>query len=117
MEKQHIMRGEVFYANLGNSKECLEKGIHVQAGIRPVLIISNDIGNRYSPIVIVVPITTAHKTSLPTHVYFSQSKIHGTVLCEQILTIPKSHLLNKVSKITTKTMMEIENKLRVSIDL
>jgi len=38
-------------------------------------------------------------------------------LCEQILTIPKSHLLNKVSKITTKTMMEIENKLRISIDL
>ena len=67
---------------------------HVQGGSRPVIVVSNDMANRYSPLVTVVPLTTRKKTPLPTHVVLSNRALKRTslALCEHILTLDKEHL-------------------------
>ena len=83
---RRYLRGEMYYANLdpvfGSE----------QSGFRPVLIIQNDIGNRYSPTVIVAPITTGTKAKLPTHCYLyegGETKESSVVLLEQLRTLDK----------------------------
>lgn len=71
------------------------KGSHIQSGCRPVLVISNDMANKFSPVVTVVPLTTRlGKKCLPTHVTLLTSGLRGVslALCEQILTIDKARL-------------------------
>src|SRR5690606_17237637 len=95
---------------------------NIQGGIRPVLIVSNNIGNKFSPVVIVAPITgQVHKAKLPTHVVLS-AREHGlerdsVVLFEQLRTINKSSLIEKVSHIDQRSMREIERGLHVSIGI
>lgn len=88
---------DIFYANL--SKNAVQSE---QSGIRPVIIIQNDVGNKYSPTVIVLPITSEiKKENLPTHCVLHKTDINGLetdsmVLAEQIRVIDKSRLLDKV---------------------
>lgn len=88
---------DIFYANL--SRDAIDSE---QGGIRPVIIIQNDIGNRYSPTVIVLPITSEiKKENMPTHCILHKTYENGLstdsmVLAEQIRVIDKSRLLNKV---------------------
>jgi len=115
---KEIYRGDIFYAHLGNEKEYEKKHIHIQGGTRPVLIIQNDVGNHFSPTIIVVPITTAHKPQrIPTHSTYHHKNSYGTVLCEQILTIPRDNLTNKIDKLTEFEMSKIDEKLEISIGL
>ena len=81
-----MKRGEIYYINNENAVGC------EQRGIRPAVIVGNDIGNKYSPVLLVVYFTRQHKKTLPTHVYV---RGYGTALCEQIFTIDKTRLLQK----------------------
>lgn len=97
-----------------------------QGGVRPLLVIQNNIGNRFSPTVIVACMSTADKNKtrekkLPTHVQLAAEK-HGleydsTVFCEQIRTIDKERIWEVVTSVDEDTMREINQALIVSMDL
>lgn len=93
-----------------------------QGGIRPVLIIQNDVGNKYSPTVIAAAITSqTNKNKLPTHINIP-SKGYGlmkdsVILTEQVRTIDKSRLKEKIGQIDQLTMNEVNNALGVSFGL
>lgn len=88
---------DIYYANLSKNTVDSEQG-----GVRPVIIIQNDIGNKYSPTVIVLPITSEiKKTNMPTHCIIHKSvknglKVDSMVLAEQIRVIDKSRLKNYI---------------------
>lgn len=92
----HIFQGEIWIADLG------EKDGNIQGGKRPVIVLQNDIGNKYSPTTIVVPLTSQLKNNLPVHVdlgtEYGLKKI-STSLAEQITTINQSQLLIKIGKL------------------
>ena len=112
-----IKRGDMFYADLSPVVGS------EQGGIRPVLIIQNDLGNKYSPTVIAAAITSqTGKNKLPTHIEIDSSlcglKNNSVVLTEQIRTIDKSRLKEKIGHINDdKVMNKINNALGVSFGL
>ncbi|EFE14180.1 type II toxin-antitoxin system PemK/MazF family toxin [Clostridium sp. M62/1] len=111
---RRYLRGEMYYANLdpvfGSE----------QSGFRPVLIIQNDIGNRYSPTVIVAPITTGTKTKLPTHCYLyegGEKTASSIVLLEQLRTLDKRRLKRYIGKLKKSSMNEVDRALAISVGL
>ena len=112
-----VKRGDMFYADLSPVIGS------EQGGIRPVVIIQNDMGNKYSPTVIAAAITSqTNKTKLPTHIELGENtsglKNNSVVLVEQIRTIDKSRLKEKIGHIEDKTIMnQINNALGVSIGI
>ena len=111
-----VSRGEIYFAEL-NPVQGSEQG-----GVRPVLIIQNDIGNTYSPTTIILAITSQlNKARLPTHVELSAGqsglKKDSVILAEQMRTIDKSRLRQKVAQLNRPTMQRIENAVAVSIGL
>ncbi len=111
-----IKRGDIFYADLSPVIGS------EQGGIRPVMIIQNDVGNRHSPTVICAAITSKmNKAKLPTHVEIDASKYHlvknSVVLLEQVRTIDKQRLKDFICHVDNKLMSQIENALRVSLEL
>ncbi|MBR3255214.1 MAG: type II toxin-antitoxin system PemK/MazF family toxin [Clostridia bacterium] len=112
-----IKRGDMYYADLSPVVGS------EQGGIRPVLIIQNDLGNKYSPTVIAAAITSQqNKTRLPTHIEIdSQScglKSDSVVLTEQIRTIDKSRLREKIGHINDEKIIDkVNNALGVSFGL
>ena len=114
MEK-NIKRGDIFYAEL-NPVIGSEQG-----GTRPVLIISNDTGNRYSPTVIVAAITSRKsKNNLPTHFYLDSIEglpANSIILLEQIRTIDKQRLRERLTQLDECYMEEIRTPLLISIGL
>ena len=102
-----INKGDVFYADL-NPVIGSEQG-----GVRPVVILQNDIGNRYSPTTIVAPMTTKSKTYVPMHVKLKESFLAGrsTLLLEQIRTIDKRRLLSKMGSISQESQNQIDKVL------
>lgn len=111
-----MKRGDVFYADLSPVVGS------EQGGVRPVLIIQNDIGNRFSPTVIVAAITAQiQKAKLPTHVEI-EAKIHGmerdsVILLEQIRTIDKQRLTDKITHLDDETMRKVDEALQISVGL
>jgi len=111
-----IKRGEIYFASL-NPVIGSEQG-----GLRPVLIIQNDIGNTYSPTTIVAAITSRMKRAkLPTHVEIknSQSELErdSVVLLEQIRTIDKRRLQEKIATLDEESMERVKKALEISLDL
>ena len=112
--KQDISRGDIFYADLSPVVGC------EQGGVRPVLILQNDIGNRHSPTTIVCAITGKPKKPLPTH-----AAIAGTgrlpresfALLEQIRTIDRIRLRGWIGKLDAQEMEEINQALSISVGL
>ncbi|MBE3595163.1 MAG: type II toxin-antitoxin system PemK/MazF family toxin [Candidatus Carbobacillus altaicus] len=111
-----VKRGDVFFANLSPVVGS------EQGGMRPVLIIQNDIGNRFSPTVIVAAITAQiQKAKLPTHVEI-QAKTSGferdsVVLLEQIRTIDKQRLTDKITHLDDEVMAKVDEALMISLGL
>ena len=100
-----IKRGEIYSANLGSREGS------IQSGIRPVVIISNDINNKFSPTVNVLPITSRTKNSIPVHVNVGKNEgltQESTILVEQILTINKSQLGEHIGICGKSKISEIE---------
>lgn len=111
-----VQRGDIFYANL-NPVIGSEQG-----GIRPVLILQNDIGNKYSPTTIVAAITSRiKKAKLPTHVELSSERYNlekdSVILLEQIRTIDKRRLKEKITRLDDETMLRINAAVEISLGL
>jgi len=111
-----VKRGDIYYADLrpvvGSE----------QGGIRPVLIIQNDVGNTHSPTVIVAAITSKlHKTQLPTHIMLNSRSCElikdSVILLEQIRTIDKQRLKSQVCHLDEEMMGKVDKALRISLAL
>lgn len=111
-----VKRGDIFYADLSPVVGS------EQGGIRPVLIIQNDIGNRYSPTVICAAITSQiNKAKLPTHIEI-ESQQHtlvkdSVILLEQVRTIDKKRLREKICRLDDTTMAKVDKALLISFAL
>lgn len=108
-----MKRGDVYYADLSPVVGS------EQGGIRPVLILQNNIGNKYSPTVIVAAITSKiGKSKVPTHVAIGKEKgltENSVALLEQLRTIDKQRLTDKITHLSTDLMKEVDIALRVSL--
>ena len=107
-----IKRGDIFYADLdpiiGSE----------QGGIRPVLVVQNNVGNRYSPTVVVLPVSSAKKNYLPTHIHVCGSKMlpkDSVVLAEQIRTIDRNRLKSYVGSVGFEIMKKVDKAVKISI--
>lgn len=112
----NIKRGEIYYADLSPVIGS------EQGGVRPVLIIQNDVGNKYSPTVIAAAITSQHnKTKLPTHISVDADNCglakDSIVLLEQVRTIDKQRLKEKMGCLDTDSMGMVDKALSVSFGL
>lgn len=110
-----IKRGDIFYADLSPVVGS------EQGGIRPVLIVQNDIGNHYSPTLIAAAITGRKKKRMPTHVILrhNTNKLHRTslVMLEQIRTIDRERLVEYIGTADEKSMKTVDHALAVSLGL
>jgi len=106
-------RGEIYFADLDPVLGS------EQGGVRPVLIIQNDVGNRYSPTVIVAAVTSSlKKNALPTHIdigEFSGLSKRSYILLEQLRTLDKRRLRNKVGRLPEEVMRQVDEALRISV--
>ncbi|WP_048601188.1 type II toxin-antitoxin system PemK/MazF family toxin [Rubeoparvulum massiliense] len=111
-----VKRGDVYFADLSPVVGS------EQGGVRPVLIIQNNIGNRFSPTVIVAAITAQiQKAKLPTHVEIDAA-IYGfdrdsVILLEQIRTIDKSRLTDKITHLDEEMMKKVDDAIQISLGL
>lgn len=111
-----VKRGEIYYADLSPVVGS------EQRGVRPVLIVQNDTGNLHSPTTIVAAITAKHdKTYMPTHVCIPHQTSclakNSVVLVEQLRTIDKKRLRNKLCSLNDDAMRQVDVALRVSLSL
>ena len=116
VKKLKVKRGDVFYANL-NPVVGSEQG-----GTRPVLIIQNDIGNKYSPTVIIAAITSRiNKAKLPTHVEIPSNYTNldkdSVILLEQIRTIDKKRLQRRIAHLEEDVIEDVNTSLEISLGL
>ena len=112
----NIRRGDIYYADLSPVVGS------EQGGLRPVLIVQNDIGNRYSPTVIAAAITSKlGKAKLPTHIDIYASRVGLTkdsvILLEQIRTLDKRRLREKMGHLDDEMMQRVNNAISVSFGL
>lgn len=111
-----VKRGEIYYADLSPVVGS------EQGGIRPVLIVQNNIGNKFSPTVIIVPITSRmNKAKLPTHIEVKAKQFglekDSVMLLEQIRTVDKLRLREYLGIVDEKTMQNVDRVLKVSLAL
>mgnify|MGYP000019538251 FL=1 len=115
-ENMTIKKGDLYYADLslGIGSE--------QGGIRPVVILQNNKGNKYAPTVIVASLTSGRhrKRFLPTHFTLAGRKglrSNSIILLEQIRTIDKSRLLNKIGSLSSREIRLIDQKIKISLGI
>lgn len=111
-----VKRGDIFYADLSPVIGS------EQGGVRPVLIVQNDVGNKYSPTVIVAAITSQiNKAKLPTHLEISATEYglskDSVVLLEQVRTIDKKRLREKLGHLDEEMMHKVDEALSISFGL
>ena len=111
----NIRRGDIFYAALrpvvGSE----------QGGVRPVLVVQNDTGNKHSPTVIIAAITSRMKTKLPTHVEIDSKRYDmikdSVILLEQLRTIDKARLKDKVCHLDNEIITKVDKALLTSLEI
>lgn len=111
-----VKRGDIYYADLSPVIGS------EQGGMRPVLIVQNDTGNRHSPTVIAAAITSkTDKARLPTHIELDAQSVglsrNSVILLEQIRTLDKSRLRERMGKLDENTMSAVDNAIMVSFGL
>lgn len=111
-----VKRGDVYYANLSPVVGS------EQGGHRPVLVVQNDVGNKYSPTVIVAAITSQiSKAKLPTHVEINSKQFglekDSVILLEQMRTVDKRRLKEKVTHLNEDIMDKVDEGIRISVGL
>ena len=114
--EMNIRRGDIYYADLSPVIGS------EQGGLRPVLIVQNDVGNKYSPTVIAAAITSKmSKSKLPTHIDLQGMEVglakDSIVLLEQVRTIDKKRLKEKMGHLDDATMISVNNAIQVSFGL
>ena len=112
----NVKRGDVYFADLSPVVGS------EQGGVRPVLIIQNDIGNRFSPTVIIAAITAQiQKAKLPTHVEIDAKRYgferDSVILLEQIRTIDKQRLTDKITQLDEEMMEKVDEAVQISLGL
>ena len=108
-----VRRGDIFIARL-------PEGIgSEQGGIRPVVVIQNDIGNRYSPLVIVAAVTGQRKQRMPTHVVLNEEGLAkpSLLLLESIYTIGKARLIKRIGTLSERTLAKMDKAAAISIGI
>lgn len=112
---KEIRRGQVYIADLGSGQGS------EQQGVRPVLIIQNDVGNHFGNTVLVVPITSQMKKDMPTHMRISQGTAgltkDSTALIEQMRTVDKSRLRHCIGVFTSDMMNIVNDKIMIQVGL
>lgn len=111
---QQIVKGAIFYADLEPSIGSEQKGI------RPVLVIQNDLGNKYSPTTIIAPISTKKDCNLPTHILikqFDKIRHNSIIMLEQIRTIDKVRLKDFICFLNEDQLKEVDVALIKSLDI
>ena len=107
-----MQKGDIYYANLDGTIGS------EQGGTRPVVVIQNNVGNKHSPTVIVATMTSKDKPHLPTHVVVREGvPKKSLILCEQIRTIDKSRLIDKIGTISSETMVKVDKAIMVSFGI
>lgn len=111
-----VKRGEVYLADLSDASGS------EQGKVRPVVIIQNNRGNKYSPTTIVACLSSKIYTKhhLPTHHLLPEGiglKYKSMVMCEQIRVLDKSRLIKKITKLDKRHMMHIDRRIQISLDL
>lgn len=104
------MRGDIWNVDLGKPYGS------EQGGIRPCVVLQNDIGNEFSPITIIVPLTSSSKNYMATHVPIKLDR-QSYVLCEQIRVVDKNRIKNKVGRINDRDLKEVERVVKSQIGL
>ena len=109
-----IKRGEIYFADLSPVVGS------EQGGVRPILIVQNDTGNKYSPTIIAAAITSKlNKAKLPTHIEISATEFglpkNSIVLLEQIRTLDKKRLKDRVGELPETTMKKVDTALLISL--
>lgn len=116
MAKHKVRRGDVYYADLSPVIGS------EQGGVRPVLILQNDVGNRHSPTVIVAAITAQmQKKRLPTHIPLAGKSLalshDSVILLEQLRTIDKQRLKDRIAHLGPEIMTKVDHALTISVGL
>lgn len=109
-----VKRGDVYYANLSPVVGS------EQGGVRPVVVVQNDKGNKYSKTIIIAPISKKmSKPPIPTHVIFSDASLSyvSMILCEQLRTIDKQRLGQWICTLDKETVDKIDQAIKVSLNL
>ncbi len=111
-----VKRGEIYYADLSPVVGS------EQGGVRPVLVVQNDVGNKYSPTIIAAAITSKiNKAKMPTHIELIANEYglnkDSVVLLEQIRTIDKQRLREKIGKLDTVVMKQVDTALYISFGI
>lgn len=111
-----VVRGDIFYADLSPVVGS------EQGGVRPVLVVQNDVGNKYSPTVIIAAITSQlTKAKLPTHIELDKNKYNlmkdSVVLLEQLRTLDKRRLKEKITQIDENTMKKVDIAIMISLGI
>ncbi len=109
-----VKSGDIFYARLdpviGSE----------QSGIRPVIVVQNNIGNKFSPTIVIIPITSnISKYKLPTHVILENTILNkkSMALVEQIRTLDKSRLIEKITVIGKKDLEKIKEAIKLNLNI
>lgn len=119
MSKVQFKRGEVYSIDLGETK-----GSEIKK-VRPCIIVQNDIGNRFAPTIIVIPITHRHNKKLPTQLQLQDfmleeatKKIDGMIMSEQIRTVDKSRVLSpRIGKLTRQAIEMVDRAILISMGI
>jgi len=111
-----IIRGDIYYADLSPVVGS------EQGGVRPVLVVQNDVGNKFSPTVIIAAITSQlNKAKLPTHIELEKEKYNlqkdSVVLLEQLRTLDKRRLKEKVSSLDSLIMNKVDIAIMISLGI
>lgn len=110
-----IKLGDIFYANLSPVIGC------EQDGIRPVLVIQNDKGNRFSPTIVIIPITSSlTKKHIPAHVKLNSTKgldTNSIALVEQIRTLDKVRLIRKIASISKNDLKKVKEAIKLNLNI
>lgn len=111
-----VKRGDIYLADLSDSNGS------EQGKVRPVVVIQNNRGNKYSPTTIVACLSSKvySKHHLPTHYSLPEGlglKYKSMVMCEQIRVLDKSRLIKKITKLDKRHMMHIDRRIQISLDL
>lgn len=111
---QNITRGSIYY--IQNEAHSM-KAPHEQGGVRPGVVLSNNIGNKYAPVVTVAYLTTREKRFLPTHVVTYATGKRSIILCEQVATVSKDRLLGCIGKLDKQELKKVDQAMSVSLGL
>lgn len=117
MNNKTILKGDIWYVSLPSN------GDNIQSGVRPCIVVSNNIANKFSPVIQVVALTTKMgKAKIPTHVYLKANKEFGLkqdsiALCEQIISINKKNLVDKIGSLDKNNLIRIDEAMSLQLQI